>query len=173
MSNVREYREKLGLRQADLLALLKEADPRMDIGTLSRIENDQVLPRSEEVMAALERHLQAPRSDLFDGLEIFFIDQVKAPVGRITALVAAAVPEGHENAISRKDLVEKLGVSDRTAREWLEIAQRDGLAIANFQDGKGYFQPVTDEECRIQYKQQYSRAMSILAPLKNLRRNMA
>ena len=173
MSNVREYREKLGLRQADLLALLKETDPRMDIGTLSRIENGQVLPASEELLAALETHLQAPRSDLFNGLEIFCVENTKAPVGAFTALIASVVPEGHENAITRKDLAEALGVTDRTARQWLEIAKADGLVIANDQDGKGYYQPVTPDECRRQWQQNQRRAMSILRQQKYLRERMA
>ena len=138
MNRVRDRREELGMKQADLLALLKETDPRMDIGTLSRIENGYVLPASEEVLAALERHLQAPRSDLFEAVEVFAAENVKAPVGRITWLVADAVPEGKANAISRQELAEKLGVCDRTMREWLENAKKDGLPIANDQDGTGY-----------------------------------
>ena len=173
MNRVRDRREELGMKQADLLALLKETDPRMDIGTLSRIENGYVLPASEEVLAALERHLQAPRSDLFEAVEVFAAENVKAPVGRITWLVADAVPEGKANAISRQELAEKLGVCDRTMREWLENAKKDGLPIANDQDGTGYFQPVTPEEIERQLAQLRNRAMSLLVQMKWLRRKQA
>lgn len=173
MNRIRERREELGMKQYELLALLKETDPRMDIGTLSRIESGYVLPASQDVLAALERHLQAPRSDLFNGLEIFCVENTKAPVGAFTALIASVVPEGHENAITRKDLAETLGVTDRTARQWLEIAKADGLVIANDQDGKGYYRPVTPEECRRQWQQNQRRAMSILRQQKYLRERMA
>ena len=169
MNRIRERREELGMKQYELLALLKDTDPRMDIGTLSRIENGYVLPASEDVLAALERHLQAPRSDLFEEVEVFAVKDTKAPVGRITMLVADAVPEGHQNAISRRELAERLGVSDRRARQYLELAKLDGLVIANDQDGCGYYQPVTDEEIERQWKQNQSRAMSILRQQKYLR----
>ena len=39
MSSVKERRQELGMRQQDLLAKLKEYEPRLDIGTLSRIES--------------------------------------------------------------------------------------------------------------------------------------
>lgn len=172
MSRVRERREELGMKQNELLNLIRQVDPRMDIGTLSRIENGFVLPASEECMAALEKALQAPRCDLFEGLEVFAIEDAKRPVGRITMMVADAVPEGKRNAISRKELAERLGVSDRRAREWLEIAKLDGLAIANDQDGKGYYQPVTADECRRQYAQNRNRAMSILRQQKWLKARM-
>lgn len=173
MSRVRDRREELGMKQSELLALLKETDPRMDIGTLSRIENGYVLPASEEILTALERHLQAPRTDLFEQVEVFAIAGTKAPVGRVTWLVANAVPEGKQNAISRKELAEKLGVQDRTMREWLELARLDGIVIANDQDGKGYYQPVTDEEIDRQLVQIRNRTMTQLAQMKYLRRKRA
>ena len=172
MSRVKEYREKIGMTQRELLDLLKQADPRMDMGTLSRIENGYVLPASEAILASFERHLQAPRSDLFEGVEVFAIEGTKAPVGAITLLVADTVPEGKKNAISRKELAERLGVCHRTAREWLELARADGLVIANDQDGKGYYQPVTADECSRQYAQNRNRAMSILRQQKWLKARM-
>ena len=173
MSSVRERREEMGMTQQELLAKLRETDPRIDIGTLSRIENGYVLPASEEILTALERHLQAARSDLFEAVEVFAVSGTKAPVGRITMLVADAVPEGKENAISRKELAEKLGVCDRTMREYLENAKLDGLVIANDQDGKGYYQPVTEEEIHRQLIQIRNRTMTQLAQMKYLRRKRA
>ena len=169
MSSVKERRQELGMRQQDLLAKLKEYEPRLDIGTLSRIESGICLP-SKPVLEGLERALQASRYDLFNSLEIFSAEDTEALPGRITWLVAGAVPEGKENAISREELAAKLGVSDRTMREWLESAKKDGLLIANDQDGKGYYQPVTEEEIRRQEAQMKNRIMTQLRQLKYLRR---
>ena len=170
--NVRERRQELGMTQQQLLAKLKEYEPRLDIGTLSRIESGICLP-SEAVLEGLERHLQATRSDLFSGLEIFCVETTKTPIGAVTWLVAEAVPEGKANAISREELAAKLGVKDRTMREWLENARLDGLVIANDQDGKGYYQPVTEEEINRQLIQIRNRTMTQLAQMKYLRRKRA
>lgn len=172
MSRIKEQREKLGMTQKALLAELRKTDPRMDEGTLSRIENGFVLPASEAILAALERHLQAPRSDLFEGIEVFAIEGSKAPISRITWLVADAVPFGKKNAIKRADLAEKLGVCDRTMRDWIETARSDGLCIANDQDGKGYYRPETLEEIQRQYFQSRNRTMAQLRQQKWLRARM-
>ena len=173
MSRIRERREELGMTQAALLAKLRLADPRMDCGTLSRIETGFVLPASEEILTALEKALQAPRSDLFEGVEVFAVEGTKSPLSRITVLVAEAVPMGKRNAISRKDLAEKLGVCDRTMRSWVEQARDEGLCIANDQDGVGYYRPETAEECRRQYLQSRSRTLAQLRQQRFLRERMA
>lgn len=172
MNRVREYREKLGMTQRDLLEILKKTEPRLDIGTLSRIETGLALPASEELMAALAMALQAPQSDLFDGLEIFCVEGTKATVKAVTWLVAAAVPEGKKNAVTRAELASKLGVCDRTMREWVETARSDGLPICNDQDGKGYYQPETPEEIERQYRQSRSRTLAQLKQQKYLRARM-
>jgi transcriptional regulator with XRE-family HTH domain len=169
MNNVKDRRLELKMTQRDLLAKLKGYEPRLDIGTLSRIESGICLP-SKEVLEGLETALQASRYDLFNSLEIFSAEDTEAVPGRITYIVEGAVPEGKENAISREELAAKLGVSDRTMREWLESAKKDGLLIANDQDGKGYYQPVTEEEIRRQEAQMKNRIMTQLRQLKYLRR---
>lgn len=55
MSRVKERREELGMTQRELLEILRQDEPRMDIGTLSRIETGFVLPASEAVLEALGR----------------------------------------------------------------------------------------------------------------------
>lgn len=172
MNRVSERRQELGMTQRELLAIVKEADPRVDIGLLSKIESGICLP-SYEIMAALERGLQAAQSDLFDDIVVFRAQNTKAPVGRITTIVAHAIPEGKANAVKRKDLPELFGVCDRTAREWLATAKRDGLLINNDQDGLGYYQPVTAEEIARGYRQTQSRAMSQLVQQKHRRARMA
>lgn len=165
MNRVSERRQELGMTQRELLALLKETDPRLDIGTLSKIETGVCLP-SYEIMTALERHLQAPQSDLFDDIVVFRALHTKAPVSKITAIVAWAIPEGKANAVKREELPKLFGVGDRTAREWISIAKRDGLLINNDQDGRGYYQPTTPEEVMRGYRQTQNRTMSQLVQQK-------
>lgn len=168
MNCVREKRMALGMKQTDLLALLKEKEPRLDIGTLSRIENDICNPTAA-VLDALEEILQTPREELFDGLEIFLIEANDAPASELVFRIAEAVPEGKKNAISREELAFRLGVSDRKMRQMVEIARKDGLLINNDQDGVGYYQPVDDIDLRRQYVQNQNRAMSILRQQKYIR----
>ena len=172
MSNVRERREELGMKQYELLDLLRKTDPRMDIGTLSRIERGYVLPASEAILAALERHLQAPRSDLFEGVEVFAIETTKAENKANTALVAGALGYGKKNAVTRHELAEKLGTSDRKMRKMLEEARQDGLTVCCDQDGCGYYLADTQDELRRQYIQNNNRAMSILRQQKYIRERL-
>ena len=169
MNRVKARREELGMKQADLLAILRKTDPRMDIGTLSRIENGYVLPASEEILRAFERGLQAARDDLFDGITVFAVEGTKAPRAAITDYVASLLDYGKENAISRKDLAHIIGVSDRQMRKMVEEARRDGLVVCCDQDSKGYYLADTPEEYRRQYWQTYNRAMSLLVQLKGMR----
>ena len=55
------------------------------------------------------------------------------------------IPVGYENAITRKELCRKAGVSDRLMRRMIEDACESGIVILNLQDGKGYFRPEEDE----------------------------
>ena len=59
--------------------------------------------------------------------------------------VASAIPKGAGNAIPRKALAERLDVSDRTMRRWLEMARKDGLSVINLQDGGGYYLAEDDD----------------------------
>ena len=86
--------------------------------------------------------------------------------------VASAIPKGAGNAIPRKALAERLDVSDRTMRRWLEMARKDGLSVINLQDGGGYYLAEDDDiETRAKrYFQEYARALTILSGLKSERR---
>ena len=86
-----------------------------------------------------------------------------------TGAVAAAIPFGRENAISRAALAQKLGMSDRKMRDAVEDARLDGLIIINTQNGGGYFQTTDLDEMKRQYAQDTARAMSILRRRKPLR----
>lgn len=171
MMTIKERREALGLQQKDLLALLRQDEPRLDPGTLSRIENGFVLPASEELLASLEKHLQTPRSDLFSGVEVFVIECSEFPRDANTDVLAGVLKYGHKNAIKREELCEKLGVSDRKMRKMVEQARRDGLAICNDQDDDGYYIADDPSEYDRQFRRIYDRAMSMMVQLKHFRAN--
>ena len=81
------------------------------------------------------------------------------------------IPKGRKNAITREELCEKTGFSDRKVRELIFQARREHV-ILNLQDGNGYFLP--DEEDRELVKkfleQETSRLKSIGWALKSARR---
>ena len=64
MNRLQERRLSLGLSQPDVSARLKEIDPRMDVGMVSRFERGACLP-TLPVLEALETILQASRTELF------------------------------------------------------------------------------------------------------------
>lgn len=86
--------------------------------------------------------------------------------------VAAVIPYGIENAVSRGTLKRQLGISDRAVRKNIEKARANGVLIINLQNSEGYFK--TDEtdlnNIAKQFNQNENRAMSILVQQKYLRR---
>lgn len=79
-------------------------------------------------------------------------------------LIEEFIPMGRENAISRRDLVTRVGLPDRKVRRAIAAAQDRGVVILNLSDGEGYFRPTrNDREClRAYILQERARAMSIL-----------
>lgn len=57
-----------------------------------------------------------------------------------TEILAATIPCGKENAISRSELRTALNLSDRKMRREIEQARNSGLLIANDGDGSEYYQ---------------------------------
>ncbi len=88
------------------------------------------------------------------------------------AMVVNAIPVGSENAIKRRDLCAKLGMSDRQVRKLIELARRDGNLIMNHSDGRGYYQSEDIDEIERQYWQEQARALSVLRRQKALRRRL-
>ncbi len=56
--------------------------------------------------------------------------------------IVNCIPHGHENAVTRSELIVRTGEKDRAIRN--AIASSDELVI-NLQDGKGYFKPTPEE----------------------------
>lgn len=165
MNRLRERRVALGLSQPDVSAKLKEIDPRMDVGMVSRFERGVCLP-TLPVLAALETILQASRAELFGEDELGVIQEIKAagvvPASRTTERLASLIPVGRRNAISREALAEKLGISDRRMRIAIEEARSEGLIILCECNGRGYYQSDDLNEIQCQYIQDTNRAMAIL-----------
>ena len=72
---------------------------------------------------------------------------------------------GHENAITRAELVQKTGLSDRMVRDIIAELRREHC-ICNNQDRRGYYIPKCVEEAEIFLKQEEARAKSIFYALK-------
>lgn len=172
MNRLQERRLALGLSQPDVSAKLKEIDPRMDVGMVSRFERGACLP-TPSVLSALETILQASRTELFGEDELGTIPEIGDADGvstsQVTARLASAIPFGRSNAISREDLAAMLGMNDRQMRRAVEEARNDGLIILCECNGRGYYQSDDLNEIHCQYIQDTNRAMAILKRRKPMR----
>ena len=91
------------------------------------------------------------------------------PNGSMTSILASTIPHGRENAISRRELSDRLGMSDREARRAISAARAGGLLIINSSDGAGYYQTEELSEIRRQYRQEKARLKAIYAATKPMR----
>ena len=82
------------------------------------------------------------------------------------------IPRGRENAIRRADLVARLNLPDRTIRDMIAAARRNGALILNDQTGAGYYISEDIGELKRQLKQNDNRAMSVLMQSVHLRRKI-
>jgi len=78
------------------------------------------------------------------------------------------IPHGRDNAITTRELQERLQITDRLVRKYVEAARGEGVIICNRQDGRGYYIADDIEDIRLQFLQNRSRAMSILVYQKHL-----
>ena len=168
VNSIKERRIALGLTQPQLAALLKDADPRMDVSMVSRFETETCLP-TENVLKALETALQATRSELYSGLELAAIPELEAVISPYTAQLAEIVPFGRENAISRAELAARLYLSDRQMRRAVSQARREGLCIINDQTGGGYYRSDNADDLKRQLRSTHNRALSLLRQEKYLK----
>lgn len=71
---------------------------------------------------------------------------------------------GQRNAKKREALAVEMELPDREMRRVISRARTvDRVPICNFQNGRGYFLPETDEELLEQYRQTVRRGKSIFA----------
>jgi len=167
MNMIKERRLALGMTQPQLSALLREVDPRIDVGMISRFEQEVCFP-TESVLEGLETALQAHRSELYPSLTLAVVPEEPAEMSGTTPTVAALVPFGAENAISRDKLAAALGVPDRLMRAAVSRARQDGIVIINDQTGRGYYRSDDVADLRRQLRQTHSRAVSLLAQERHL-----
>lgn len=83
------------------------------------------------------------------------------------------IPFGRDNAIRRSDLVAQLNLPDRTVRNLIEEARRNGAIIINDGSGVGYYTSDDLGEITRQLKMNESRAKSVLVQNTHLRRKIA
>ena len=86
--------------------------------------------------------------------------------------VLSLLRHGHENAITRRELCRRVGLTDRAVREGIEQLRHNGFLVANRQDGKGYFIPTETSDILAQYKQNEKRFKSIAHYQKFLREEL-
>lgn len=85
----------------------------------------------------------------------------------IIELLKAVIPRGKENAIHLLPLSEKLGVSDHTAKKYVQAARRNGLMICSGQDG--YWITDNSDEIRAFETTLHKQAISRLRTTKPMR----
>jgi len=168
MNSIKEHRLALGMTQPQLSQILRQYDPRIDVGMVSRFEQEVCFP-TEAVLKGLETALQVGRRELYGELELSVIPAVNSKISPITAQLADIVPFGRTNAISREALANKLNLSDRKMRQAVSLARREGLVIINDQGGSGYYRSDDVTDIRRQLNQTHHRALALLAQEKHLK----
>lgn len=79
---------------------------------------------------------------------------------------------GRENAVTRRELRLRLNLPDRTIRNMIEDARREGALIVNDGSGIGYYVSDNLQDLHRQYKMNEHRALSVLVQQKHLRRRI-
>lgn len=118
---------------------------------VSRFENGVCLP-TEEVLTALEAAARTSRAYLYGDEDKADIPQRTAETERIAALI----PHGRRNAISRAELAAAMQTSDRMMRKAVSEAKRQGVMICN--DGEGYYQTEELGDLYRQYRRDTARS---------------
>ena len=172
MNNLKAAREALGLKQAELAALVSTVDSRIDVGMISRFENGVCLP-TPLVAKALARHLQASVSDLFTEEGQMYISGVmyaETPSEPLPFAAEDLLAALGDKPKTRRELCIELDLSDRQLRRLIRDTREYGYVIAN--KGKGYYLAASEEDMTRFYRTEHARAMSILAGLSGLRKHL-
>ena len=82
--------------------------------------------------------------------------------------ITTYIPEGKENAVTRGQLCSLTGLPDRSVRECIEVARREGVMVVN--NGNGYYIATDIADIKRQYKTDRKRALSVLYRLKAMRK---
>jgi len=76
------------------------------------------------------------------------------------------IPLGKDNAVTRRELVARTGMTDRIVREAIATAR---CAVPIISSGKGYYQPTTWREVEGWIRQETARARSIFRSMRGAR----
>ena len=77
------------------------------------------------------------------------------------------IPKGKENAITRAALTALTGYPDRTNRQAIEEARRNGVKIVSRSSGKGYYIADNDDDWLLFLEEHRRRAMAALTVYNN------
>lgn len=168
--NLKEMRLSKGLKQSDLLEVVRMVDPRIDKSLLSKIENGVVLP-TPEVESAILSWLQ-PLQNPFESVEGKTVSpntKVAEKPNMEAEMIVNLIPHGWENAITRRELVQLTGLTDREIRRRIHDARDLGYIIINNQDGCGYYTTDDPRVIQRQYHQERKRFVMDLKTLKTMR----
>jgi len=151
---------------------------RLDISYIRAPELSKI---EQEIFIPTPKDCQRIADTLGKPLNVVFPDVIVSPESETNTYewlanrktenpIIPLIPVGRSNAISRKMLCVKAGMSDRTVRSCIEEARRYGHIILNCQDGCGYYVSEDLDEIARYYHQEYARARSIFARLHVMRR---
>lgn len=173
---IKKRRLELNISQPQLAAALRNVEPHIDVGMISRFENDVCLP-PPHVMPCLQTYLQDDFALVYGDGVLFYTQPPKSVkrcllAGDVDLAVDKLVDNlrfGKENAITRKNLAKRMGMGDRDVRELVERARRAGYIIVSDCFHGGYYRTDDADEIEKAYWQERRRALSILSRLKTMR----
>lgn len=169
-NNIKAAREALGIGQRELAALMREIEPRIDVGMISRFENGVCLP-TPVVAERLASVLGVSSCDLFSEEGQLYLQNVRGaeePVEPLPFVIEDLLNELGPTPRTRRELSQALDISDRRLRKRIAEARELGYAIVN--QGDGYFIPEDLSDMKQFYFTERKRALSILRGLKRLRK---
>lgn len=161
--NIKKHRIDAGMTQAETVKALIDMGIECDVSLLSRLENG-VTEKAEIIEQALDA-LYASKTTI-NAEKCAEINSGDLQVDILLSLI----PSGRSNAISRKSLVDLMGISDRQVRKLIKDARRF-TPIINLQNGKGYFIPTEEEKPLVDkwLKQETSRAKTTFWAMRGAR----
>lgn len=161
--NIKQKRIDANMTQAEAVKHLVEQGIDCDVSLLSKIENG-VTEKAEIIEIALEA-LYASKATK----EIEKCAEINSGDLQVDILLSL-IPSGRSNAISRKKLVELMGIPDRSVRLLIKAARRR-TPIINLQNGKGYFIPTEEEKPLVDkwLKQETARAKTTFWAMRGAR----
>ena len=168
VSNViKEYRERKGLTQPELVREMKEDFPWVDTSLISKIEHGKCQPTDAMYEWACKRINALIERDLDGICTIYPSEEKTSETVDFTPLMRrvyeALQSTDIDHRLTRRDLSRLTGLTDRRSRDIIEELRSEGIRVGSELGGEGYWLCQTDEEY-IRFSKQYaSRAYKVLA----------